>query len=141
MIATATTSRQETLSCDTESLQEWKVTMRTSNTRTRKFSSKVGKIVMALVFASMIGGVFIAPAFGQYNERRGGYGTGGQYQHSQYGNSQYEHGRYEHGRYQHGRRVYQHRTYYSAPVYAPPLDYYVPTPSPGISLVFPILIR
>ena len=37
MIATAITSRQQTLFCDRESLQEWKVTMRTSNTRARKF--------------------------------------------------------------------------------------------------------
>jgi uncharacterized membrane protein len=44
----------------------WKVTMRTSNTRARKFSSTVVKILMALVFASMIGGISIAPAFGFY---------------------------------------------------------------------------
>ena len=110
--------------------------MKTSNTRTRKFSSTVGKMLMALVFASMIGGVFIAPAFGDDDDRRGGYGTGGQYQHSQYGDSRYEHGRYEHG-----QRGYQHRTYYSEPVYAPPVDVYIPTPSPGISLVFPIHVR
>jgi hypothetical protein len=66
MIATATTSRQQTLFCDRESLQEWKVTMRTSNTRARKFSSTVVKILMALVFASMIGGISGAPAFGFY---------------------------------------------------------------------------
>ena len=63
MIAIATTSRQQTQFCDRESLRKWKVTMRTSNTRARKFSSTVGKIVMAVVFASMIGGIFIAPAF------------------------------------------------------------------------------
>ena len=66
MIASATTSRQETLFCDRESLQEWKVTMRTSNTRARKFSSTVVKILMALVLASMIGGISTAPAFGFY---------------------------------------------------------------------------
>ncbi len=63
MIATAITSGQQTLFCDRELLQQWKVTMRTSNTRARKFRSTVGKIVMALVFASMIGGISIAPAF------------------------------------------------------------------------------
>ena len=81
MIATATTSRQQTLWCDRESLQEWEDTMRTSNTRARKFSSTVGKIVMALVFASMIGGISIAPAFGRDNDRREGHHERGRYEH------------------------------------------------------------
>jgi len=101
--------------------------MRTSNTRARKFGSTVGKIVMALVFAFMIGGIFITPAFSVESYGRGEYN---------------QHGRYERGRYEHGRRVYQPRTYYySPPVYAPPVDVYVPTPWPGISIVFPIIIR
>ena len=45
--------------------------MRTSNTRATKFSSTVVKILMALVFVSMIGGISIAPAFGRY--RHEGY--------------------------------------------------------------------
>ena len=40
--------------------------MRTSNTHARKFSWTVVKVLMALVFASMIGGISIAPAFGFY---------------------------------------------------------------------------
>lgn len=40
--------------------------MRTSNTRVRKFSSTLVKILIAFVFASMIGGISIAPAFGFY---------------------------------------------------------------------------
>ena len=36
-----------------------------------KFSATVGKIAMALVFVSMIGGISIAPAFGRY--RHEGY--------------------------------------------------------------------
>ena len=110
-----------------------KVTMKTSNTRARKFSATAGKIVMALVFASMIGGIAIAPAFGKDKDKnkRGGY---------------HEQGRNEHDRYEHGRREYQssHRYYYyPAPVYAPPPVIYVPDPyqSPGIELVFPIIIR
>ena len=70
MIASTTLSQQQTLLCDRESLREWKVTMRTSNTRTRKFSSTVGTIVMALVVASMIGGISIAPAFGKDHDKR-----------------------------------------------------------------------
>ena len=42
--------------------------MRTSNTQARKFRSTVGKVVMALVFALMIGSIAIAPAFARDNE-------------------------------------------------------------------------
>lgn len=98
--------------------------MRTSNTRARKFRLTVGKIVMALVCASMIGGTFIAPAFADDHGRREGY---------------------QHRKYKKSRRVYQQppRYYYSEPVYAPPPVVYYPEPyqSPGISIVFPIHIR
>lgn len=123
MIATTKMSRKQILFCNRESLQEWKVIMNTSNTRARKFSSIVGKIVMAFVFASMICGISVAPASGEnYYHGRGGY--------------------YRHGHYAYGRGVY-HRRYYSQPVYAPPPVAYDPYPyqSPGISLVFPIRIR
>ena len=129
MIATAITSRQQTLSCDRESLLEWKVTMRTSNTQARKFGATVGKVVMALVFTLMIGSIAIAPAFARDNDRGhgGGYhGRGG------YGGA---HGYYGGGYYPYG--------YYPAPVYVPPPVVYAPAPymSPGISLAFPIHIR
>jgi len=99
--------------------------MKTSNTRTRKFSSTVGKILMVLVFASMIGGISIAPAFGKDNGKHKWY--------------------YNQGR-GHGQRVYYQQSrhyYYPAPVYAPPPVVYEPYPyqSPGISIVFPVNIR
>ena len=93
--------------------------MRTSKTRGRKFSSTVGKIAMALVFASLICGISVAPAFARDNDRRDGY-------------------------YEHGRRGHRPPPrYYGGPVYAPPPVVYAPMPyqSPGISLVFPIHIR
>jgi hypothetical protein len=99
--------------------------MRTSNTRVRKFSAAVGKIVMAVVFASMIGGMSIAPAFAKDDDR---------------GRGQQERGRPEaRGHY----RGQEPRGYYREPVYAPPPVVYAPEPyqSPGISLVFPIHIR
>jgi hypothetical protein len=122
MITITTVSRQQTLFSDRASLQEWEVTMSTSNTRVRKLSLTVGKIMMALVFVSMIGGTFITPAFGRDN-RRQGYN--------------------DHYRYDRGRRVYYQHRYYPEPVYAPPPVYYAPDPyqSPGISLIFPIRIR
>jgi hypothetical protein len=116
MIATSATLRQQTLFSDRESLQEWEVTMKTSNTQVRKFSMIVGKIMMALVFISMIAG------FGRDN-RHQGY------------NDRY--------RYEHGRRVYYQPRYYPRPVYVPPPVIYDPYPyqSPGISIIFPIRIR
>jgi hypothetical protein len=94
--------------------------------RIKNFSS----IVMAIVFASAIGGIYIAPAFGKDDNNRRGQNTQGRYQQ----------GRYEHGQYVRGR--YVPRTYYHPqPVYAPPPVLYYPAPSPGISLVFPIIIR
>jgi len=71
--------------------------------RTKGFSLIVGKIVMTIVIASMIGGTYITPAFGKDGGDRRGYNTQGRYQQ----------GRYEHGQYVylHGRRVYQPRTY------------------------------
>jgi hypothetical protein len=98
--------------------------MRIWNTRTKNGSSTVGKIVMALVFASAIGGIFIAPAFGRDDDRREGY--------------------QERGRSEQGRRRYQpRRRYYPGPVYAPPPVVYSPAPyqSPGISFFFPFDIR
>ena len=95
--------------------------MGTSNTRARTFRSTVGKIVMALGCASMIGGIFITPAFSDDHGRREGY--------------------QKHRRYKQSRRVYQppRRYYYSEPVYVPPPVVYVPEPyqSPGITIVFP----
>jgi len=101
--------------------------MGTSNTRVGKFRSTVGKIVMALVFASMIGGISIAPAFAKDNDKG----------HSQQGRGGHE------ARPRGYNRGHQPHGYYPAPVYAPPPVVYAPTPyqSPGINLVFPINIR
>ena len=125
MIVNAMTARQHTLSCDRALLEEWKVTMRTSNTRAKKFCSTVGRIVMALVVASMIGGMSVTPAFARDDNR---------------GRGHEERGRHEpRGHY----RGHEPRGYYQEPVYAPPPVVYAPQPyqSPGISLVFPIHIR
>jgi len=121
MIATAAASSQPAHIYDRGSLRKWKVTMRTSKTRARIFGSTVGKIVMAFVCASMIGGIFITPAFSEDHGRREGY--------------------QKQRRYKQSRRVYQppRRYYYSEPIYAPPPVVYAPAPyqSPGITIVFP----
>ena len=62
---------------------------------------------MALVVASMIGGISMAPAFGKDHDRRQGY---------------YERG-HDRGRYDRGWREPPRHYYYPAPVYAPPPVY------------------
>ena len=93
--------------------------MGTFSTQAGKFSSSVGKIVMAVVCALMIGGTFIAPAFADDHGKREGY---------------------QHGKYKKNKRVYHQpppRRYYYSP---PPPVVYAPAPyqSPGISIVFPL---
>jgi len=116
--------------------------MSTANTRVKHVSSTVGTIVMALVFAVVIGTISLVSALGQENNRRQGY---------QEGNRQQRQGYQERGGQQHrwqqrqwqgerGRRAY--RPYgYSAPIYVPPPVVYPPYQSPGISLFFPFHFR
>jgi hypothetical protein len=93
--------------------------MRTLYTQARNIGSIVGKIVMAVVCASMIGGILTAPAFADDHGRRE---------------------EYQRGKYQKNRRAYHPpppRRYYYNP---PPPVVYAPAPyqSPGISIVFPL---
>lgn len=120
MTAIVATSGPHTTITNRESLEEWKASMKTSQVEGKKLKSTVARIVMAVIFAAMIGGTVTVPAFG--DNRHNGY----------YGHS------YGHER--HGRQHYRH---YPATVYAPPPVIYGPAPyqSPGISLVFPIVIR
>jgi hypothetical protein len=89
--------------------------MRALSTQVRNVRSIVGKIVMALVCASMVGGIFIAPAFADDNGKHKG---------------QYK----QQSRHYHPPPP---RRYYYNP---PPPVYYHPAPyqSPGISIVFPL---
>ena len=86
---------------------------------------------MALIFASLIGGISAVSAFAQDHYRRPGPPPRGYYD---------DRGRYDNrGWYDHrGRRVYRPRGYYHpGPRYGPPPIYTVPVPSPGISLFLP----
>jgi hypothetical protein len=87
-------------------------------------TSIVGKILMALIFASLIGGLSVGPAFGD-NDRRGK----GLKQQGRHDNRRWHDNR--------NRRVYRPYRYQPAPVYAPPPVIYAPLPSPGISIFFP----
>ena len=100
--------------------------MRPSTTRARHGRSIVGKIVLALAFATMMVGVSMEPALSQ-----------------DYGRRDWQQQRYRRA-YQPSRRAYRPYRYYAPPpvIYAPPpVVYAPPPPSPGISLFFDLPFR
>jgi hypothetical protein len=108
-----------------ESIQEWSVFMKTSSTW--NFKSIVGKIMMGLVLAAMIGSIDAVPALGKDKNDNGRYENRGR------GNDR---GHYV---YERGRRVY--RPYgYRERVYVPPRVIYAPPPPPGIRIFFPPIL-
>jgi hypothetical protein len=110
-----------------ETIQEWSAFMKTSSSW--NFRSIVGKIMMGLVLAAMIGSIDVAPAFGK-NDKNKGKHDNGRYDHRDPG---HDHGHYE---YVQGRRVY--RPYgYRERVYVPPPVIHAPPPQPGIGIFFP----
>ncbi len=97
--------------------------MKTSNTGAKKFGSTISKILMALVLVSMIGSMFLAPAFAW----RGGHGGHGGY--GGYGHRHGWHGGYYGGPY-----------YDPGPYYAPPPFVILP-PIPPVPFFFPFRHR
>ena len=100
--------------------------MKTSGTW--NFRSIVGKMMMGLVFAAMIGGsIDVAPALGDNGKKMGKHDNR-RYENRGRG---YDHGHYAQGRpygyYGHRERVY----------YPPPPVAYAPPPPPGIGIFFP----
>lgn len=103
------------------------MTMTPSITRAKPARSTAGKVLLAVALASAIGGLSTGPALGQDHGWRQGPPDRGQYQHDRRDDRR--------------RRVYR-RAYpapvYAAPVYAPPPVVYVPSPSVGVHLFFPL---
>jgi hypothetical protein len=91
-------------------------------------TSVVGKILMALLFASVIGGLSVGPAFGDDDHR------GGPKQQGRHDNRRWHDDRGSY--YDRAYRPYRYR-YAPEPIYAPPPVIYAPLPSPGISIFFP----
>jgi len=92
------------------------------------FRSIVGKIMMGLVLAAMIGSIDVPPAFAKNDKDKGKHDQG-LYQHRGPG-------------YDHKRYVVQHRTVYQPygyreRVYAPPPVVYAPPPAFGIGIFIP----
>ncbi len=111
--------------------------MRTSNKLTGKLIAKVGKIAIALILATILGGITASPAFSRdfYGRHEGHFRGHGHYRH--YGH----YGHYRHYGYQ--RRWHHHGYYYGPSVYGPPPVAYNlgPYQSPGISILFPFIFR
>lgn len=92
------------------------------------YRSIVGKMVMGLVLAAMIGSIDAAPALGK--DKRGKHDNG---RYEQRGRG-HDRGHYV---YERGRRVYRPYYVYREPVYLPPPVIYAPPPPPGIRIFFP----
>jgi hypothetical protein len=103
--------------------------MKTSSTW--NFRSIMGKIMLGLVVAAMIGSADVAPSYGKDNHSRGGRQGGGRNEHRG--------GGHDRGRNEHGGREY--RSYgYREGVYVPPPVIYAPSPPVGIGIFFPSVI-
>ena len=98
---------------------------------TWNFRSVMGKIMMVLTLATMIGSMEVAPALAKDDHKRMGKHDNGRYEHRGRG--------YDRDRYVRGRRVYQPYGY-SERVYVPPPVYYEPPPPPGIGIFLPPII-
>lgn len=90
-------------------------------------TSIFSKILMALIFALVIGGLSAGPAFGD-NDRRGGPKKQGRHDNRRW---------HDDRDWRHDYRGYRTYRYYQEPIYAPPPVVYAPLPSPGISVFFP----
>jgi hypothetical protein len=100
--------------------------MKTSSTW--NFRSIVGKIMMGLVLAAMIGSIDVVPALGKDDherERR----DNGRYEQRGRGHDRYVRDRRDYRPYRHRERIY-----------VPPRVIYEPPPPPGISIFFPPII-
>jgi hypothetical protein len=105
--------------------------MKTSSTW--NFRYIVGKIMLGLVVAAMIGSADVIPSFGEGNHGRGGKQEGGR-------NEQRGRG-HDRDRNEHGRREYRSHGYRERGYFPPPVVY-APPPAPGISIFFPpVVIR
>lgn len=95
-------------------------------------SSIVGRILMALIFASVIGGLSAGPALGRDDNRGRGPKQQGRHDNRRW---QADRGWRDHRVYR--PYVYRPYRYRPEPIYAPPPVFYAPEPSPGISFFFP----
>lgn len=102
--------------------------MKTSGTW--NFRTVVGKVMMVLALAAMIGSVDVLQASAK--DKKGGRHDNGRFEKNK------GHGYYENDA--HGRRVYRSYRYRERIYVEPPPVIYAPPPPPGISVFFPPII-
>jgi hypothetical protein len=92
-------------------------------------ASTAGTILVALALGSLIGGPALGTAFGDDHDRR----QGQQYRDGRERDRRDNGGWHDNGGWRDNRGWHAYR-----PVYAPPPVVYAPSPSPGISIFFPL---
>ena len=103
--------------------------MKTSSTGNFRFS--VGKIMIGLVLAAMIGSIDVVPALGKDDHKSMGKHDNGRYEHRGRGYDRDRHAPPDRRDYRYG---------YRGRVYVPPPVIYAPPPPPGIGIFFPPII-
>jgi hypothetical protein len=119
--------------------------MKTSMLQARNARPAISKIMIALVFASMVGAIATGPALARDDNRSNEHQDQGRRDEHQDQGKRDEHQdqdrRRDESNFNRDGRGDRQPNYYAQPVYAPPPVYYAPQPSPGISLFFPLDIR
>jgi Ni/Co efflux regulator RcnB len=110
--------------------------MKTSTLQVRQLGPTISKIMVSLVFASMMGAIATGPALARDDNRSNEHQDQGRRD-----EHQDQDRRRDESQFDRDRRGDRQPNYYAQPVYAPPPVYYAPQPSPGISLFFPLDIR
>jgi len=115
--------------------------MTSSTTRTTRTGPPGGKIVTAFGLSLALAAMSAAPAFGADYHHGPGPQQASRSHEAQRG-AHYQGGYHnQHNTYYRGGTSYYHGVYNDPYVYAPPPVAYVPEPTPGISLVFPLQFR
>ncbi|MCY0853967.1 hypothetical protein [Cupriavidus sp. D39] len=123
--------------------------MKTSIAWSSRTRSASARIVKAFGLTMVIGGLWATPAFGEDNHDHPSQQRRGQNHDYQHRPGQQEPGGNWHGNQRYDRRGgngygnqrYRYDDQRSGYVYAPPPVTYVPQPSPGVTLVFPLQFR
>jgi Ni/Co efflux regulator RcnB len=114
--------------------------MEISTRQAVKSRPAIGKIVMAVAFASVMGSMCMTPALGRDDDRGRHEARDDRDRHGDRDRRGDRDWHGDRGRYGY-RPEYRHPYRFAQPVYVPPPVYYPPPPSPGVSLFFPLEIR
>lgn len=115
--------------------------MTSSTTHTTRTSPAGGKIVTAFSLSLALAAMSAAPASGAENHHGPSPRQNARSHEAPHGANHQGGYRNQHNAYYRGGPSYYHGVYHDPYVYAPPPVAYLPEPTPGISLVFPLQFR